>query len=574
MFTKIALAMAVVSASVGAAPYEYEIIDLGTLGGWGSQADCINDYGLIVGVAGTPEGYDHAVSWQDGVITDLGTTAPTQPGHAMGVNNAGWIVGDVRCAPNTFCATLWRDGVPTYLDAFGDGSAHRVTDTGIIVGFSGDLNQALLYDDGAVVAIAPYPSNAFDINENGQVIGTFGYFVTHGFLYEGGNLLDLGPVVPNSINNHGQIVGYRWLDNQYRAVLRQPDGQVIDLSVLLGTPHSSATAINDSGWVVGWRGETLDSHLAFLHVDGVTFDLPTLGGRYSTATAINERGQIVGLSYLASNEPRAVLWNPIPEPPPPQITLTSAHIAECAPANVYVLLTNEEPVQAFSLGVAHDPSVATLTAIDFADCPVIQTLNGGQGPDFFSVDLAPGTGNCAPEVAAGGTVYCLVSQSAPSTMTIPAGTDQPIARLTYEAVPGNPVGTESPLTIVGCLGDDLPREVVLTVEGLSVSPEVVGGMLTVDAAACRFKRGDANGDGRLDISDAVTLLIYMFEGGRGPLRCEDAGDANDDGGLDIADAVRILGRLFAHGAPFDPPYPACGNDPTIDALRCGISACE
>lgn len=171
-------------------------------------------------------------------------------------------------------------------------------------------------------------------------------------------------------------------------------------------------------------------------------------------------------------------------------------------------------------------------------------------------------------------MYCIASQGQPSTVTIPAGTDQPIARLTYEAMPGNAVGTESSISIVGCLGGELPREVVLTVDGQSVFPTVVGGILTVDAAACRFKRGDSNGDGRLDISDVVTILIYLFEGGRGPLRCEDAGDANDDGALDIGDAVRILGRLFAHGTAFDPPYPACGTDQTLDALRCGVSACE
>ncbi len=251
-----------------------------------------------------------------------------------------------------------------------------------------------------------------------------------------------------------------------------------------------------------------------------------------------------------------------------QLALTSAAVAECAPASVFVLLTNEGPVQAFSLGFAHDPAIATLTAIDYVDCPVIQALRNGQGPDYFGVDLNPGTGDCSPEVTAGGTVYCIASQTQPSTETILAGIDQPIARLTYEAILGNAVGVESSLTIVGCLGGDLPREVVLTVDGLSVFPPVVGGILTVDAAACQFKRGDANADSRLDISDAVTVLIYLFENGRGPLRCEDAGDANDDGVLDIGDAIAILSHLFAHAGPLKPPFGECGIDPTEDGLDC------
>ena len=260
--------------------------------------------------------------------------------------------------------------------------------------------------------------------------------------------------------------------------------------------------------------------------------------------------------------------------PARELTLTSATIAECAPAHVFVLLTNEQPVQAFSLGVAHDPTVATLAAIDFADCPVIQALNGDQGPEYFIVDIHPGTGHCDAAITAGGTLYCITSQAHPSTMTIPAGADQPIARLTYEAVPGNIIATGSDVTIVGCLGTYLPREVVITIDGLSYTPNLVGGTLTVAPAACRFIRGDANGDRRVDISDVVTLLMYMFENRHGRVRCEDAGDANDDGALDIADPIRILGRLFADGPPFDPPYPGCGTDPTLDILRCSVNQCE
>ena len=266
--------------------------------------------------------------------------------------------------------------------------------------------------------------------------------------------------------------------------------------------------------------------------------------------------------------------NPIAEPTPPQMALTSAHVAECVPTHVFVKLTNDQPVQAFSLGVAHDPAVATLAAIDFAECPALAALNGGQGPDYFGVDLNPGTSHCSPEITAGGTVYCIGSETEPDTMTIPAGTDQPIVHLAYEAMPGNPVGTEAALAIVDCLGGELPRDVVLTIESLSVTPVVAGGTLTVDAGACRFQRGDANRDAVVDISDVVTVLIYLFRDGAGLMRCEDAGDANDDGALDIADPIRILGRLFADGPPLPPPYPGCGTDPTVDTLRCGVSVCE
>ncbi|MGE4620222.1 MAG: hypothetical protein AAEJ04_10495 [Planctomycetota bacterium] len=88
------------------------------------------------------------------------------------------------------------------------------------------------------------------------------------------------------------------------------------------------------------------------------------------------------------------------------------------------------------------------------------------------------------------------------------------------------------------------------------------------AAACeaRFRRGDHNGDGSLDISDALSLLGYIFTNGSS--NCMDSGDANDDGGVDVSDAVRILLHLFGNSGPLPAPHGACGSDPTPDALGC------
>jgi probable HAF family extracellular repeat protein len=68
--------------------------------------------------------------------------------------------------------------------------------------------------------------------------------------------------------------------------------QVQDLGTL-GGGGSEATAINDSGQVVGWSWTANDSEQhAFLYdsTNGMT-DLHTLGGNYSEATDINNSGQ-------------------------------------------------------------------------------------------------------------------------------------------------------------------------------------------------------------------------------------------------------------------------------------------
>ena len=49
-----------------------------------------------------------------------------------------------------------------------------------------------------------------------------------------------------------------------------------------------------------------------------------------------------------------------------------------------------------------------------------------------------------------------------------------------------------------------------------------------------FVRGDANGDGSIDITDAIFTLGFLFLGGGAP-PCEDAADADDRGTLEITD---------------------------------------
>lgn len=78
-----------------------------------------------------------------------------------------------------------------------------------------------------------------------------------------------------------------------------------------------------------------------------------------------------------------------------------------------------------------------------------------------------------------------------------------------------------------------------------------------------FVRGDANRDGRIDVSDPVFVLQYLFLGGAAPY-CADAADADDNGELTLTDAVRLLDFLFRGGPELAPPYPDAGGDPSSD----------
>ena len=83
----------------------------------------------------------------------------------------------------------------------------------------------------------------------------------------------------------------------------------------------------------------------------------------------------------------------------------------------------------------------------------------------------------------------------------------------------------------------------------------------------QFRRGEVNGDGITDVSDAIRLLLHLFAGGARPA-CEKSADVDDSGDVDVTDATRLLLGLFQGGAPPNAPYPICGRDPSDDELGC------
>jgi hypothetical protein len=76
-----------------------------------------------------------------------------------------------------------------------------------------------------------------------------------------------------------------------------------------------------------------------------------------------------------------------------------------------------------------------------------------------------------------------------------------------------------------------------------------------------FVRGDSNGDGRVDIADAVKALEHLFLG-TAEIRCLAAADADGSDVLDLTDPIGVLGHLFlgGPGAIAEPGPHACSPD--------------
>lgn len=125
-------------------------------------------------------------------------------------------------------------------------------------------------------------------------------------------------------------------------------------------------------------------------------------------------------------------------------------------------------------------------------------------------------------------------------------------------------GTEAK---VSYLGEDF--EVLAELRLVSARKERVE-----EPPEAEFRRGDVNADGTIDVTDAIGLLEYFFLGAHAP-ECSKAADADDNGRLNLGDAVSILLHLFGGAASLPEPFGDCGGDPSPDDLPCeSFGGCE
>jgi hypothetical protein len=231
--------------------------------------------------------------------------------------------------------------------------------------------------------------------------------------------------------------------------------------------------------------------------------------------------------------------------------------------SVAVELDSLEAIDGISFGVQHDASLATLDGMSVGSA--LAALNGGAGPDFLYMDIAPTGGG-------GGTFACVMSLDFP-VVELDAGLNLGIALLEYQISSTAPDGANILLAFAGTLG--VPAvALIVAVDGIARILEGEHGSISVDGvASVSLIRGDSDANGALGLADAIQLANYLFAGGPGPT-CEDAADANDNGAVAIDDVIFLLNYLFVAGPVPPAPGTACGVDPTLDSLACvSFGAC-
>jgi probable HAF family extracellular repeat protein len=116
--------------------------------------------------------YSHAVLWQNGTVTDLGTLGGLKS-TAAAINNNGQIVGSAETSTGATDGFLYSNGTMTDLGSF---TPAAINNNGVMVGGpyidSGGTVQNL---NNLIPAGSPYQiQNATAINDNGQIVANDG----------------------------------------------------------------------------------------------------------------------------------------------------------------------------------------------------------------------------------------------------------------------------------------------------------------------------------------------------------------------------------------------------------------
>ena len=353
----------------------YKLVDLGTLGGPISYGSANGDGGRLLNNMGVVSSYAdtttpdplapdfcfdpdclvaHAYRWRDGHMRDLGTLAEGYSSLAAGINDRGGSIGASQTGlrvPFPFPqnrAVAWIGRRMINLGTVEDGSNSigiSINNFGQMVGISDNgVPDPFSFFEGAGVQIRTFfweQGHLQDIGTLGgpdsipgpgctnerprSIVGTSytsftpnadtGIPTQHPFLWENGNMLDLGSLggtltFGQCANNRGDVIGESTLPgNLLNHAFLWHRGRMKDLGTL-GGDNSEAIWMNDAGVIVGSADLfTPDIHDAVRWKHGQILDLGTVDGdACSRGRAINSRGQIVGGSSDCRNFLHAFVW--------------------------------------------------------------------------------------------------------------------------------------------------------------------------------------------------------------------------------------------------------------------------
>lgn len=221
--------------------------------------------------------------------------------------------------------------------------------------------------------------------------------------------------------------------------------------------------------------------------------------------------------------------------------------------------TAEQVVSRFERDMDNTSSQWNFTLIHIVDPDAAGHADGWLSPSYFAaITRADGyidriKGSIARNGLSDSTTLIILSDHGgiqnnhidpiPEVMTIPWIALGPGIRQNHEIQQAIATYDTAP-TVLQVLSINIPK----TVEGA-----VITEILQHPTA---FTRGDANGDSRINITDVIVILGYLFHGLSAS--CALASDVDDDLSISITDPIYLLNAIFLGGPPPPPPYPQCG----------------
>lgn len=351
------------AAGIASADLEYQVIDLGTLGGTNSAALGINDRSQAVGWSQDSNGWTQAFVWQNGAMTGLGFLPGGTNSVANAINGQGQITGYSHVSATNMHAYAYVSNGLVDLGTLGgpNSTGRGINDLGEVTGSSGQTadihNHTFVWSNGGLIHVAPYhhfySCDAYGINGEGRACGITALWASNdrwwAYVWHDDNengiddsgemkvLGSLGTIysvgsqsAAAAINDVGQVAGWSCTTNvlvpkhailvtssngQWKIPAGSPDPSnslMRDLGVLGGPTNSSwARSINNRSWVVGCADMPTGTNQAFLWRNGVMLNLndlidPASGWVLTDARGINDHNEIVGIGLL-NGQSRAFL---------------------------------------------------------------------------------------------------------------------------------------------------------------------------------------------------------------------------------------------------------------------------
>ena len=289
------VAAAATPASAEQAPTLRESVNIGRPADSAWTAPfAINNRGDVVGVSDTADGVSRAFIW----TSRTGFELFLENALAWDINSRGQVVGE-RYGTTSTTGFLWtRTGGVTELGPF---IARAINDSGLIAGVCVPEGVPCVWRNGVLTPLSTLQADVWDINARGDVVGTVSTHTgDHAYLWTArGEEIDLGPGVPEGINNVGTVAGSHRPDNTFLAATLWTRTGIFTLA----SPPGAALSVSARGWaLVATGGNPLvwNSHSGGVVVLSASRGVPF-------PFDMNARGDVIGIVDVAGDI-QVVLW--------------------------------------------------------------------------------------------------------------------------------------------------------------------------------------------------------------------------------------------------------------------------